>query len=835
MASINAGNVFYTLEIKDENFEGKLRLSSKAVVNFDKNTKKSFGNVDKSVRTTTASLGNLQTVLKGLSAALGVREVIRLTDSYTNLNNKLKLVTDNETQLVQTRKDLFAIATETRSSAESTVELYARLARSTKELNLSTEDLQLVTKGINQAFQISGASAEESANAIRQLAQGLAAGALRGDEFNSVSEQGSRITEVLTAKLGITVGELRQLAAQGQITSKLIIDAFKDQSSVLQAEFDQLTPTVDGAFEVLQTSLLDFIGAGNDATESGKIIAELIIDLSEVVNFLAENIDIVVFAIKALLALKVGSVLTNYTQNFLSAATAAGAYAKGAGIATNATSLLKGGIKGLSTVIKANPLGLLIIAVTSLIDLFSELNKSIDDLSAKQKELAAQTTIEKLTRSAAQYKDTLFQLNTEADKFDDVTRDFAQQTLANSVKRFDQELKILENTLQGISLKQKENLLFSISGNAELEKLFKKRIQSLKIFTDEQKKATKTRVKSFNVSKKSIKDETKDLDKFLDSFNDVYDNIEQKRLDDLDKAAKFYQKGLLDFETYQDTLTQINDRASQERIAANLNSFNAVAGGLTNLTGQLSQIYAMQESNELARLENQKQRQQEEIEEQYNAQLEAINQEELTEAERNAKLKALDEQRERDEQALEEQIEKQKRKAQRDAAKKQKQIAIFEAALAIPTSASAAYKSLIGIPVVGPALAVAAAAAATALQLKKLQLIQQQPLPELAAGGVFSGAAVVGEAGREMTIPTGQQSGIAVPLESQQGRNAISVFTDQLIDSVNRRQNTATVSSAQEQMMRITINLGGELLYDDITRASFAKEIIISKDAISEA
>ncbi|MDQ9670831.1 tape measure protein, partial [Serratia marcescens] len=74
----------------------------------------------------------------------------------------------------------------------------------------------------NKAAIVSGATAEESTNAIIQLSQGLASGTLRGEEFNSVSEQMPRIMEMLEKSLGKTRGELRAMAEQGMLTTQVV-------------------------------------------------------------------------------------------------------------------------------------------------------------------------------------------------------------------------------------------------------------------------------------------------------------------------------------------------------------------------------------------------------------------------------------------------------------------------------------------------------------------------------------------------------------------------------------------------------------------------------------
>jgi len=234
----------------------------------------------------TAKAGKSFGSLKKIIAAVGVvaltRQIIKLTDAYTNVNNKLKLVTNGTKDLQKTQKQLFDLAQASRSSFESTAELYARLSRSTRSLGVSNKDLLTVTDAINKSFIVSGASAEEASNAIRQLSQGLAAGALRGDEFNSVAEQAPRLQEAIAASLGVTVGELRALAAEGKITSEVIVKALKGQAAVINKEFDQLTPTFGQVGQTIKNTLLQIGGSiGSQVLPDIAVLGRAFIALSK--------------------------------------------------------------------------------------------------------------------------------------------------------------------------------------------------------------------------------------------------------------------------------------------------------------------------------------------------------------------------------------------------------------------------------------------------------------------------------------------------------------------------------------------------------------------------
>ena len=138
----------------------------------------------------------------GFTAALAIRETVRAADTYANLRSQLRLVTDDQEALNRVYADTFQLAQDTRQDLESTINLYARLARATEEVGTSEADLLTITRAINQSFIVSGASAQEASSAILQLSQGIASGTLRGEELNSVLENSPRLARAIAEGLG---------------------------------------------------------------------------------------------------------------------------------------------------------------------------------------------------------------------------------------------------------------------------------------------------------------------------------------------------------------------------------------------------------------------------------------------------------------------------------------------------------------------------------------------------------------------------------------------------------------------------------------------------------
>lgn len=279
-----------------------------------------------------SSVGSAARAAGSALAALGVgavtREVLRLTDSFKSMQGSLALVSTSTTNANESFQKLLAMANNTGSSLESTVSLYTRLANATRGAGFTQEQLLNVTDALNKAFVISGATMQEASNAAIQLSQGLASGTLRGEELNSVMEQGPRITRALAEYLGVTNGEIRQLASEGKITSDVVTNALLQSLSSLNSELDKMPRRFEQASVALKNNFLAAIGQINvdpvvssvDALASSLAKPEVVMGIQGIANALgslvavggdglktvAENTD-VLKAITGAYAAKVGT------------------------------------------------------------------------------------------------------------------------------------------------------------------------------------------------------------------------------------------------------------------------------------------------------------------------------------------------------------------------------------------------------------------------------------------------------------------------------------------------------------------------------------------------
>lgn len=237
----------------------------------------------------TSALHQLSGVFAAMGLAVGVKELIDLTNEYQNLQGRIRLVTGEGAAFTAAFAGVRDIAKSTYSDLKATGDLFTSIANATRDLGVSQEQQLALTKAINQAVQVSGASTEAAAGAITQLGQALASGTLRGDEFNSINEQTPRIMQALADGLGVARGALRGMAEQGQLTSDVVLKALLSQSSQLTAEFEKMPVTAGKAMAYLSTSFTDLIGSIDEAVGSNKALGEVIVNLADWVSGLGDD------------------------------------------------------------------------------------------------------------------------------------------------------------------------------------------------------------------------------------------------------------------------------------------------------------------------------------------------------------------------------------------------------------------------------------------------------------------------------------------------------------------------------------------------------------------
>ncbi|HCD7853088.1 TPA: tape measure protein [Klebsiella pneumoniae] len=282
--TFDAGSVIYEVDMDTSRLLAARREVDAALNGLNG----SMGRLEASVNRTERSIGSMERtmsslsgVAKGLLAALSVQQVASYADAWTELNNKVaNSVRTGETQ-AEVMQRIFDVSQATQSSLNGTATLYALLERGTRTYNTSAEDLTRLTTIINQGFAVSGATAQEAENAIIQLSQGIASGVLRGEEFNSVSEQGSRLMVALADSMGVSIGQLRAMAAQGQLTTDVVVKGLLSQGDAIGKEFANTTVSIAKGLQVAGNNVTKFFGENSTVKSFAAGFRDSVITISE--------------------------------------------------------------------------------------------------------------------------------------------------------------------------------------------------------------------------------------------------------------------------------------------------------------------------------------------------------------------------------------------------------------------------------------------------------------------------------------------------------------------------------------------------------------------------
>ncbi|HAV5946518.1 tape measure protein [Acinetobacter baumannii] len=224
-----------------------------------------------------------------MAGLVTVGAAISKMDTYTGLQNRLKLVTNNQSELNKATEDTFRIAQKTYSAWDSVLQVYQRFSDNAKTLNLTMDDTARLTETVSKAVAISGASAQAADAALVQFGQALASGTLRGEELNSVMEQTPALAKAIAQGMGITVGELRSIAAEGKITSQEIVKALRNVEKDVDTLFAKTDITIGQSLTLLNNEITKFVGESGKGSGAAQVLAGNI-------QTLAGNLDVLTSA-----------------------------------------------------------------------------------------------------------------------------------------------------------------------------------------------------------------------------------------------------------------------------------------------------------------------------------------------------------------------------------------------------------------------------------------------------------------------------------------------------------------------------------------------------------
>lgn len=514
--SENLGNIYYTVDAKTDGLITGAKKIESATDSMNKNFKKTDGIATK-----------LTATFAAVTAAISTNKVIAYADAWATVNNKLANSIKQNEKLADVTERVFNIAQNTRSSVDATASLYSRLERATRDYGTSATDLIKLTETINRGFIVSGATAQEAENAVIQLSQGLASGALRGEEFNSVNEQGNRLIVALADSLGKTTGEMRALAAQGKLTTDVVVSGLLKQSNTIEKEYNKTLATFAQNTQKAEQNLMRFVGESNTVKEVVAGAGKAIVVASENIQEIAK----VSAALAAVFAARMTPSILAVTAAFVSAQVQAiryqAALASMAGVsrvAAAATGVLSGSVAAFNAALAliGGPAGAAFLAAAAIVYYYTtaetaeettkRLSGEVDTLSESFRGL-----------NAAQRQVAISKLNTEMDAVRQ------KMIAANSeIERLSKNTKSVKIGEMGLNEIKISNLKKEVDGYSESlnnlsmqqQALFKSGLPNITNSTDEVKKSGIVISDEVKKITDSLMDERKQLTMTADGFEE---------------------------------------------------------------------------------------------------------------------------------------------------------------------------------------------------------------------------------------------------------------------------------------------------------------------------
>jgi len=225
-----------------------------------------------------SSLAGIKSQLSGIfsvvTAALSLRELGQMADTVANMDARLRLATKSQAEFAKAQENIQRIAQTTKGPLEAISNLYTRIAQALPDTVDRQQKATDTSHALALALRISGASAQESASAMQQFSQAIAAGVLRGDEFNSVNEAAPRVMKALADAIGVPVGKLREMAEQGKLTTDILVAGLGSQLPKLLKEAETLPNTIGSAWQTVRNELLLTVGEIDKITGASRKAAE---------------------------------------------------------------------------------------------------------------------------------------------------------------------------------------------------------------------------------------------------------------------------------------------------------------------------------------------------------------------------------------------------------------------------------------------------------------------------------------------------------------------------------------------------------------------------------
>jgi len=406
-----------------------------------------------------SAFGGLRTAIAGIGIGLLAKQAVSTSANFEKLNVRLGLLTKasgtfaKSQQIAADAQKAFGLsATE---ALEGITDITARLA----PLGVGVEDIKSTFFGFNTAAKLAGASTIEASNAFRQLAQALGSGRLAGDEFRSISEQIPTLLQPIADELNVPIGKLKELAAEGKLTSEVVLRALRtietegaaSLEALVKADPTQVFKDLSNEAENLSRAVGDLLKPA--VIEGTKVLTKLLVVLTEFVNSDAGQATLLLVGIAA-------------------AAKAIAVAVPLAGAAIAAITIKIGALKiavlGLSGAIAATGIGALAVGLGLLTTQIIKTKKAQNELN----DAIAKGSEEEVTKQLEKQKGLREKINERLE----TAKGRSKKALETKLKEIDADIRMLEGrnkTLESdklINEKLKERIDIQKESTEEIKK-----------------------------------------------------------------------------------------------------------------------------------------------------------------------------------------------------------------------------------------------------------------------------------------------------------------------------------------------------------------------------
>jgi tape measure domain-containing protein len=273
------------------------------VVKLINETQAGFNQINRDL---TSIKSGLSSVASAFGAAFAVGNIVKIANEVQQLDNKVKLVSSSSEDFAKKYQTVYNIAQKTATPLNDLGDLYTKLSRSQETAKISAEQVGQVTETFANVIKVSGTSAAGASSAILQFSQAMQSGRLSGDEFRTILEQTPVLLDVMSKTLGVTQGQLRELAKDQKLTSEIVAQSMLLMGDEIELMAMKMDTTLSQAFTKLQNSLQnsvrDFLANSEAADVATKALEYLTANMDNILPVLG----VVVVALTGIAAVLAG-------------------------------------------------------------------------------------------------------------------------------------------------------------------------------------------------------------------------------------------------------------------------------------------------------------------------------------------------------------------------------------------------------------------------------------------------------------------------------------------------------------------------------------------------